>query len=328
MDALRESKKTGIRHVERDGNTILLDVVGSYFPFYRHISTPQDGEALRVSNIAAVCGVVETSDALIPVQYRDPLRNKAYGGVPGTGLGGLFDAPGRNKKEPGSIPDITDQHIKRHGLKEGREEIALGARISPITTEDVTAFAARKFEVEIGDPQKDIDSIAIIGLATDKVKIHDEFLMSLRIKKTGTELLESAALAPRKQNRDNYDFEEDFFFIEATPESIEVLTCEVECPLPPTHAANYIAKGYELMLRRHAGEPNSTEIANQWLSSMQQRTKDYWERINRRVSIFHQENPQVRENNPSMNPDGYDPNFTPEVQGLPNLDSELIRLVS
>jgi hydroxymethylpyrimidine pyrophosphatase-like HAD family hydrolase len=105
----------------------------------------------------------------------------------------------------------------------------------------------------------------------------------------------------------------------------------MECPLAPTHAANFLAAGYHMVV-----EEMGAEGAADWLRSMKQKIVEHQQAINDRVNHYYATTPSSRikvperywgkSHIPERNPEAYSPAYTPEEQGLPSLKSELIRI--
>lgn len=289
--------KLGIRNIRRNGDLITVDTIPVTFPTYKAIS--ESTESLSISNPAATAGILITTEAdgthKIVLQHRSP-NNYFYGDIPGASVAGYLDGE-RN-----------------------------GAILKPLTTEGVNNNLTKELEEELGIPEDKIQANIISGIAKDKVKIHDEFLLFGKLNISTEQLRELVEKrAKEKRPNDDFNFEGKYFVIDGTPEAIFKLLTEVQCPLPPTHAAAFTAAGYNLVLGR-----DGLEAAKAWMGKLEIAIRINYEDINRRVREYWQSNPdkiiQKPENKPDRNVNGYDPAYLPQDQGLPDITSELERV--
>jgi hypothetical protein len=312
-----KGKKIGIRNLEREGDTIRADVQLVSFPVYSVFARPENAPAVQEWSAAlGTAMVVRTADNKIIVQHRAVEKqhlgtegrsrgNGIYADIPGVSVAGMVDAsltaPGRL---PGTPDEVTTDTLKANILKEGSEELGLGPE----------AF----------------ENIRITGIAQDKVKIHDEILYMADTPLTAEEVVDASRKSNRNKNLGPADFEEKFFTIDATPEALEAMLTQVRCPLPPTHAATLVAAGYISVLEQH-GLP----AAEEWSQKMQKAVTDHYASIDKQVMEFYAEHPEAativperywRKGAPVRNIQRYDPAYTPEEQGLPALEDEMIRV--
>jgi hypothetical protein len=305
--------KVGVRNVQREGNTLTIDVRPISYPVYAVASSPEDSaETLDLGAVTGTAAILITADNKIILQHRSA-KNSPYGDMPGASFAGMVDAEWLRETDP-----QTGEITKRTG------------KIKPVTDEDVKKSSATERQQEIALTDDDITDFRIVGEARDHVREHDEFLLLAKTGLTAQEVAQKAKDAPRSRNPKKLDdhgdfhFEENFITIEATPEAIETLLTEVKCPLPPTHAAAFVAAGYNLVL-----EQRGQEAANAWREKMQTEVKKNYEEMNEMVADYYQKNPTELTNNkpgkPKRNPQKYEPYYTPQEQGLPSLGSELIR---
>lgn len=305
--------KVGVRNMKREGNTLTMDVRPISYPLYAVGASPEEStETLDLSAVTGTAAVLITSDNKIILQHRSS-KNSPYGDMPGASFAGMLDAvllrerdgqTGEIKKRTGLIEPVDDTYIKNSSASERQQEIAL-------TNDDLTDFR-------------------IVGAARDHVREHDEFLLLAKTSLTAKEVAQKAKDAPRSRNSKKLDehgdfhFEENFITIDATPQAIETLLTEVKCPLPPTHAAAFVATGYNMML-----EQDGIDAANIWRDKMQGKIKQNYEEMNSMVSEYYKNFPVELSNNkpgkPQRNPSGYEPYYSPQEQGLPHLGAELIR---
>lgn len=323
----RKSQKTGIRNVELDGDTLIVDTVPVPFPFYRNINQlTENHEVLLLADVAATATVLKTRDGLFVVQYRSE-NNAFYGGTPGVSAGGYLEGgKQRGPEGAGTLPKISTNTVIGNGVKEAAEELGVKKTygiVEPIDTQTIKEFAAEKAASETGEDPADIRRIRITGLATDNRRVHHEFLLYGELRHGASELLEEARRAKQAKSQekiDLVDFEEAFFFIPATPEAITTLLTDIKCPLPDTHTDAFIAAGYTLLL-----ETGDLEAARAWKDKMQIEVAKNYDEIDTIVRNYHSTHPEIAQQNQGIDINAYDPSFIPELQGLPSLDDELER---
>lgn len=318
-----KSLKVGIRNPSFDGRVMTCDVVSVPFPFYRNIDKSTDPpELLALADLVGTAMVIQTADNKLLVQNRSK-KNKPYGGVPGASAAGLFD--GRlSRSVPGSQDKVGNERIALNVLKEAGEEVGLvKEERTPDLEEEIKDFALGKLESETGEDRGDITDVSITGFSRDNVRVHHEFTLKARANKTSDQIIEKARSAKRQRSKDPRDFEESFFFVDATSSAVDALLTQVHCPLPPTHFAAFVAAGYSLVLEETGG---SVEAAERWREEMQGKIQENWRIINGMVKMYYEQYPEKREENKGANFEAYDPNFLPEQQGLPPIESELVRV--
>ncbi len=282
MDAFRASQKVGLRNVAEQGNVLSADTVFVPFPFWRNINKPEESvESLEMANFVATALILRTADNKLVVQHRST-ANTLYRDIPGASVAGQFDKPKGTPVRHGTLPEITTDSIKENVIKEMEEEIGLL-------------------------PQ-DIHDVRITGLATDKVAIHNEFLLFANAKLTAEEIERKAGENAARQNKGEYDFDEKFFVIKGDSDSIRKLLTEVKCPLPSTHTAAFVAAWYSQLLGQTTPEEAKLE-----LKTLEEGIKRNYQEID---LIVHASHPEMR---------GFDPEKTPQDQGLPDILSELKR---
>jgi hydroxymethylpyrimidine pyrophosphatase-like HAD family hydrolase len=307
--------KVGLRNVTADGGTLTTDVKFVSFPVYTELSRPENSsEILDLSSLAGVAMAVRTTDDRLVIQHRavakqrldgDSLSrgNRIYPDIPGASVAGMLDATVDSADRPAGAPDAVDTDAVRAAiLKESFEELGTGLH--------------------------DYAKLRVVGLAHDNIAPHDEFLLLTDARITAAQLREQSRSARRNQNLGDADFEEKFIDIEASPEAIETLLTDVKCPLPPTHAALMVASGYSMMLERGVDE------AEAWKARLEQAVRENYRQIDGMVAGFYQRQPEALERVPERywdkpvpprNPHGYSSDYTPEEQGLPNFDDEMVR---
>lgn len=321
LKAMGKSRKVGIGRVHEEGNALVIDEQYPVpFALYSLFSkADQREEILRRCRLAGTAVIVRTKDGKLVVQHRSD-QNKSYGDIPGASAAGLFDGT-LNRRDPGTLQRVGTGEVVRNAMLEAKQEIGVnyfGPEPS-VDTESVKEFAAQKLESESGE--RDIADLKITGFARDRVKPHFEFMLFAQSRLDANEFLREARRAQKQEKKTGYDFAESFFFIEAAPQAIQSLLAKVKCPLPPTHAAAFVAAGYNMVL-----ENQGVEQAEQWRTGMEQEIQRNWTEIDEIVKNYYLEHPEALERNAGANPNGYDADFLPEDQGLPSLNSELVRL--
>ncbi|OGH02513.1 MAG: hypothetical protein A2798_02590 [Candidatus Levybacteria bacterium RIFCSPHIGHO2_01_FULL_37_17] len=290
--------KVGIRNPRLEGNQLIVDVMPVTFPTFKAISEADISTNEReIANPSATSLILVTTEPdgshKFILQHRSP-KNFFYGDIPGASAAGYLDAKLHTTgNDKGKIDAVTTDSIKANGAKEMREEIGLYPR--------------------------DIEDLKITGLASDKVRVHDEFLLSAKTKLSAREILFRSGLG------DTHRFVEQALIIDADKETVNKLLTEVKCPLPPTHLAAFIAAEYAIIL-----EEEGLEVAEEWKREIQGGVKRNYREIDEMVQRFYLYNFQVvddvPEGKPARNTRGYDPAYLPSQQGLPDIDSELERV--
>lgn len=308
--------KIGIRNVRLSGSTLNVDVKAVSFPVYTEFAGPENSiEVLDLSSLAGAAMAVRTTDNRLVVQHRAVARqrldaetlsrgNRVYPDVSGASVAGLIDATTYSKgRQPGTPDPINTDFIRASVLKEADEELGAGAN--------------------------DFSKLRIVGLAHDNISVHEEFLVFADANVSAKQLREQSRSAEHNRLLGDADFEEKFVDIESSPQAIETLLCDVICPLPPTHSALMVACGYSMVL-----QTEGVEAAKAWKARLEQRVVENYERINEQVAAFYERHPEALDkiperywdkNVPSRNPNGYSPMYTPQEQGLPSFEDEMVR---
>lgn len=311
-------KKIGLRAVElTNGNTLAADVQLVPYPVYNLLADPgATPEVEKLSSAAGVAMIVETSDHRLVVQHRGVKKqritepgvtrgNGSYADIPGASVAGMIDASlsMNTERVPGTPDPVDTDFLKANILKEAGEEL--------------------------GVAPSDIDGLRIVGLAQDHIKPHDEVLFLGTLRLTADELRRASRESNRNKNLADADFEEKFFDIEASPQALETFLTEVRCPLPPTHAAALVAAGYSMVVRE-----SGSEAAHAWRTRMQEEIRRNYEEIDAAVAEYYQKYPDMLthvperywgQKPPTRNLEGYSPAYTPEEQGLPTFEDEMVR---
>lgn len=299
-------------------NTLEVSVQKVPFPIYNTFSRPTNSpEILEWSAASGAAMIVRTADDRLVIQHRAvetrDLRagtksrgNASYTDIPGASVAGMVDASLTFSEDwtPGGVDAISTESIHGAILKEAGEELGIDS--------------------------SDLDQLRIVGIAEDNIKPHTEYLLLADTKLTSEQLHETSRTSNRNKNLGDADFEEKFMSIECSPSAIATMLTEVKCPLPPTHSAALVAAGYALVL-----EQSSREAADTWREELQTAVQANARDIDERVSTYYQAFPEAANHIPERywgkkvipvrNLEGYDPAYSPDEQGLPTLERELVR---
>ncbi len=294
--------KVGIRDPEQIESLLSFDIQPVTFPTYSAIDSLADSrEELNISNPGATATILLTAEDdgshRILVQHRSHL-NRFYSQTLGASVAGFLD---------------------------GHLDPANRGRLLPIDTDSIKASAIKEMNEEIQLTATDLTDLWIVGLAQDKVKIHTEFLLFGILRHSADKIAQKAGTRTIAKPDDRYDFTEKFFAIDGTLEAIEILLTQVKCPLPPTHAAAFTAAGYLLTL-----ESFGLEAAEGWKSRLEKMVQKNYQEIDRIVMDFYKDNSSEQgedtKGKPARRASGFDPAFSPTVQGLPDAVSEFERV--
>lgn len=313
----QKGKKIGFRAINREGDTLSADVQIVSFPVFNTFAYPNtSAEMGKLSTGGGTAMMVRTKDNRILVQHRAVQTvnldkpgvvrgNATFGDVPGASAGGWQDA---SLKGEGRTPGTPD----------------------PLSAEDIKSGAMREVAEELGLDRKDLSKARIVGIARDKVRPADVFLMLADSDLTANELKQRSKESALNKGNGDADFEEKFIDIDGSAEAIETLLTEVRCPIPPAHAANLLASGYYLVLQEQG-----QEAADIWKNEMHSKIVENYRNINQMVSDFYDKFPEafiqvperyIGKGVPRRNSVGYEPAYTPEEQGLPTFEDEMVRV--
>ncbi len=288
--------KVGIRNPEQVGSALSFDIQPVTYPTYRAISNDTDPEEeLSISDPSATAAILLTTEEdgshRVLVQHRSP-RNRLYAETIGASVAGLFDGElDRDLANRGRLRSVDTNAIKANALKEMKEEIQLDTA--------------------------DITWLHIVGLARDKVKIHSEFLLLGLLRLSTDQIAQKTGIKFLANSNDEDDFIEKFVVVSATLEAIETLVTQVKCPLPPTHAAAFIAAGYWMLLR-----DANLAAASRWANRLEPHVRENYRKIDHAADTHCKKDPGKR----SEDLRGFDPDHSPACQGLPDAISELMRV--
>ena len=279
--------KFNMTNVDQNGNRLVFDVTSTTYVMYNEdtlgFAKPENraiGEKLASPTGAAMIlfTTEEDGSSKMIVQHRGD--NGSYKDQPGASIAGIV----KHDIYPLSEVDKT----KRGKPKE-------------VTNDSIKADLRKEAEEELGIPAEYLPDIRFVGRSTDKVKIHKEILAVGKTNLTAAQVEEMAEKNLSKPQRP-FNFAERMYVLPATPDAIETLTCEVECPLPPTHNANFLAAGYILMLQKEG-----LTAAEEWMQRVGQKALANYEHIN-----------DLIQKNTSGQEQEYNPKKKPSEQGLPS----------
>lgn len=260
--------------------------------------------------------ILQTADNRLIIQHRGVSVQRLHEDKMSQGNYSYTDIPGA------SVAGVVDASISSAGRKPGTPDT--------IDTESVKDLIFKEAGEELGLAREDIDHVIIAGIAKDPVKPHDEFLMLGETNLTAEEVKATSRKSNRNKNLGDADFDEKFVDIESSPWAVEMMLTQIHCPLPSTHAAALLAAGYSLEL-----QANGQEAAESWKQRVQTGLGENYQLMDEAVAAFYIAYSEMLDdiperfwgkNAPDRNPNGYDPNYTPEEQGLPSFDNELIRV--
>lgn len=310
-------KKLGMRAIHlTDEDTLSGKFKIVHFPTYLRLATHGVRPEMKSYASAATASMsILTADQRLLIQHRGITKaritkpgfhqgNATYADIPGASAAGHLDASMRNIDRKRGTPDVVNKA-------------------------SVIKAIAKEVEEEIGIDASQLQNIRIAGLAENKVKPHDEFLLISATNLTAKEVHEASLASTKNKNLSDADFDERFIDIEASPEAISVLLGKVKCPLAPTHVALLVATGYNLELQR-----SDKATADLWKDRISKVIAENYDAINEQVRNFYDKNPEVLDqvperywgkHVPKRDPNAYDPAYGPEEQGLPSFENEMIR---
>lgn len=307
--------KYGIRNVVIDGNTVTVDAKVVSFPVYNQFARPEDSpELIDLSANAAGAMIVRSKDGRLVIQHRAVAKQRLTEEKLSRGNAVFVDQPGA------SAAGMLDASTQGENRQAGRPD--------PIDTGSVKGAILKEAGEELGLHDDDLRRVRIVGLAHDKIKIHDEFLLLADANLTAEQIRERSRTSNRNKNLGDADFEEKFIDIDGSADSISTLLTKVKCPLPPTHAAALVASGYSLVLQEQG-----KDAADAWKAQVEQGVKENYADIDRRVKAFYDQHPealmQVPERfwgkePPARKLHGYDPVYAPDEQGLPSFEEAMV----
>lgn len=235
--------------------TAKLEVRQVSSPAYFGLSKADMPAAWRERCMATgVCMIVKTSDNQLLVQYRTK-QNAQYGEILGASIAGMFDAqPG-----DGDAAKIAATHLEAlAGRRDaGRARAVSRGVVGPITTESVLRQIITEAREELGLRQQLVDA-RVVGIAEDLTKPHHEIVLLGMVNLTAAAIVERAK-SKYDADAQKFDIPEWCVGIPATGAAVAVLLTKVQVPLPPTHAAAFLAAGKALV-----AESEGAAAAERW----------------------------------------------------------------
>jgi len=309
--AMIETTKFSLRNFEfvtgEDGKPIMeCDYARIPYTAYTIIRDPElPQEVLNLANPTATAIIIRTQEnteepSALAIQIRSKF-NRLYPQVPGASAAGMWDA----RKEKGKIVSPTIEEAIKNATKEMSEEVGL-------TTEH-------------------IDNIELTGFTIDKRSYHSELTFLADLNVSASEMVniskESETLVGQFYG---FDFSESWVFIKSDLESLETFLTQARLHIPSTHAAAIMAvavtkKGEALEAK---GVVNS-EIKKQmstYVDALQKSMNDNYAEVDKIVENYWRERMKDEPELHPKNPHRYNPELTPEAQGLSSVSEELRRL--
>lgn len=293
----------GLRNIKLNNNIVTVDIKPVDFPTYREFSKPEASlELLNFASASATSIILITRNNRLILQHRST-RNKMYGGVPGASVAGYLRG-NFDSTEKGKFVPIDTDYVKNDSAREANEELGLD--------------------------REDFMTLKIVGIVHERVQVHDEFMLLGQTNLTAEEMKEKAMRTSRNRRLSEQEFDEKFVDIPADPDSITTLLTKVKCPIPPSHIAAFVSAGYYMML-----EQFGMQKAMEWKNMLQDEVRTSYLEIDRMVEEYYLQNPNAlnviperhKNSNPrKRNPKGYDSEYLPEEQGLPDIMSEFKRV--
>jgi hypothetical protein len=262
--------KLGLRHIaiESDSATAQWGIIP--YPAYRLFSSRKGEEFAHFSATVGASVLITTADDKLIMQHRSD-KNDLYKGTLAVSAAGLVNAPSRGSD---TTLDVL-RHARACVLKEQREEIGLASPSS--------------------------SALETSGIILGHQTVHHEIPFFVSTEQTSTQMLENVR---RNSFKDSpVSFRENAFAVPNRPEVIEALLTDCFCPVPDTHAAMLLMKGFEIMSRLHP----ATE-AHRWVGRVVDEMQEQIARIDARCG------------------GRYDPSQSLQAQRLPTLQEELVRL--
>lgn len=180
--------------------------------------------------------------------------------------------------------------------------------LKDVDTNFIQSMAAREMEEEVGIDPEYLTRVEVTGIAQDLKRVHYEALLLGRVSVSAVEV-ERLAAEKKSVKREAFDFSEDFFVIDASPEAISTLLTEVRSPIPPTHVAAFVAAGRLMILEREG-----QDAAINWTKNIQDGIKENNDEIDKIV-----------EEATGGKEIGYNPRLSPRDQGLPDVVEALVQ---
>jgi hypothetical protein len=228
-------------------------------------------ERRALSMATGVCMIVKTSDNQLLVQYRTA-GNAQYSEIPGASIAGMFDA----KLPPGYAEKVAARHAAvvttRVRSIDDAKICSLGI-LGEVTEQTILAQIRTEAREELGLKDK-LAGAKVVGIAEDLTKPHHEIILLGNVTLTADQVVNTAK-ARYDADNNKYDIPEWCVGIPATGEAVAILLTKVRSPLPPTHAAAFLAAGKALVL-----EQRGQEAADSWEQETVVAYKDNFEAIN------------------------------------------------
>jgi hypothetical protein len=184
----------------------------------------------------------------------------------------MFDA----KLPPGYAEKVAARHAAvvttRVRSIDDAKICSLGI-LGEVTEQTILAQIRTEAREELGLKDK-LAGAKVVGIAEDLTKPHHEIILLGNVTLTADQVVNTAK-ARYDADNNKYDIPEWCVGIPATGEAVAILLTKVRSPLPPTHAAAFLAAGKALVL-----EQRGQEAADSWEQETVVAYKDNFEAIN------------------------------------------------
>ena len=246
--------------------------MGLYKSFHR-LNTPEDVKRLKDAMPVGCCVILLTKKdrygiRTMVIQNRE--SQSEYQFTAGASAGGIM----RSRYDNGKLMNIRD--------------------VIPI-------FARERVEAEMGVTSNQI-TLETIAYATEtEPKTHGEIITRATTELTLEEIKEAFTLRTGKRPR-------HMIGLPVRKDIVETLVARLECPIPSSHLAAFIAVGYMQVM-----EDEGVDAAITWVKSLEEKVEQNYAHIDSLVAT----------NTPGVGKQ-YDPEKSPRAQGLPDLNQALI----
>ena len=262
-------------------------------------------EILDLANPTATAIIIRTKESpeepsALAIQVRSRF-NRLYPQTPGASAAGMWDARREN-----------------------------GKTVLP-TIEEATLNATKEMSEEVGLTTEHVSKIEPTGFTIDKISYHSELTFLAELNVSAREMVniskESKALVGQFYG---FDFSESWVFIKSDLESLETFLTQARLHTPSTHAAAIMAvavanKREELGIQG-IDKPEIERQMNGYVNMIESGMKNNYAKVDLIVEEYWKERMKSEPDLKTKNLHGYDPELSPEAQGLPSVNEELSRL--
>lgn len=213
-----------------------------------------------------------TADNMLMFQFRST-DNNTYPGWLGAAASGGADI---DPNSPLSRHNPRNRHIvrKENGQVDGQKS---GLILDGITNDIFLDNAVKEAQEETG-VIVDKASLTTLGLIRLGQKPVDEVIFIGKLPQTAEELTQQYTLAAEHHDPNEKDPMDNIGFIPATPQAIEKLVTQVDCPFNPSGLGAMLLTGYYLKLQE--AYPEGQEVARQkaqeWLREVGEKAAQHY----------------------------------------------------